>query len=425
LENGNPENGVKDGATDSATDSALRKNAMRFIVLMGFVSLFADMTYEGARSITGPYLSVLGASAAVVGFVGGFGELAGYALRLVTGYLADRTQRYWLLIILGYGVNLLAVPLLALAGRWDVAAALIVAERLGKAIRTPSRDAMLSHASRRVGTGWGFGLHEALDQIGAVSGPLIVAAAMYVSRGRYQTGFATLFVPALVALLLLAVSRHLFPDPRVLEGEDRRYEAGTNGSRLPRVFWLYTAFTAATIAGFTHFQLVAYHLKAQAVVPDVQIPVLFAVAMGVDALVAVPVGRFFDKKGLVTLTVLPLLTLPIPFLVFSRAYATALAGVVLWGAAMGVQETIMRAAVAEIIPSERRGFAYGVFNTGFGVAWFAGSWAMGALYGVNVTYAVAFAVALELISLPLIFLVRRAVAARPRGHGRPAFGPRR
>lgn len=391
--------------------NALKGNATRFIVLIGFVSLFADMTYEGARGITGPYLSVLGASAATVGFIGGFGELVGYALRLVTGYLADRTGRYWLLTILGYATNLLAVPLLALAGRWDVAAILIVTERLGKAVRTPSRDAMLSHASRQVGTGWGFGLHEALDQIGAVSGPLVVAGAMYLSRGRYQTGFGVLLVPALMALVLLAVSRHLFPDPRTLEGDEPGRQTYQGGSKLPGVFWLYTAFSAASIAGFAHFQLISYHLKTQAVVPDVQIPVLFAVAMGVDALVALPVGRFFDKKGLITLTVLPLLTIPIPFLVFSRAYAPALVGIVLWGAAMGVQETVMRAAVAEIIPAGHRGFAYGVFNTGFGVAWFLGSTVMGVIYGVNLSYAVAFAVAMELLSLPLIFLVRRAAPA--------------
>jgi MFS family permease len=172
-----------------------RSVALTFVVLLGVVSLLADVTYEGARSAVGPYLEILGASAAAVGVVAGLGELVGYAIRVAAGYLSDRTGRYWAITIAGYGVNLLAVPLLALAGRWEVAAALIVFERLGKAIRTPARDAMLSHATHSMGRGWGFGLHEALDQIGAVLGPLIVAAVLYFT-GDYRAGFAILLVPA-------------------------------------------------------------------------------------------------------------------------------------------------------------------------------------------------------------------------------------
>lgn len=378
---------------------------------MGVVSLFADMTYEGAHSITGPYLSLLGASAAVVGFVGGFGELVGYALRLVSGYLADRTQRYWLITIAGYGINLLAVPLLAVTGRWEAAAFLIVAERFGKAIRTPARDAMLSHAAARVGRGWAFGLHEALDQIGAVTGPLIVAAALLFRNESYRAGFAVLLIPALIAIVILLTARYLYPDPQSLEvthGDVRSYH---EGQKLPRVFWLYILFTVTSIGGFAHFQLISYHLKGQGIVPDAHIPVFFAVAMGVDALVALPVGRLFDNKGLLTLTVLPLLTIPIPFLAFSKAYYPVLLGVVLWGAAMGIQETIMRAAIAAIIPPGRRGLAYGIFNTGYGAAWFLGSSLMGVLYGIAIPYAIAFAVALEILSLPLILMVRRNLLA--------------
>ncbi|TDA70542.1 MAG: MFS transporter [Clostridia bacterium] len=399
------------GREHVAKDSGLRRNAFRFIVLMGLVSLFADMTYEGARSITGPYLSLLGASAAAVGFVGGLGELVGYGLRLLFGYLADRTRRYWLITIIGYGLNLLAVPLLALAGRWEVAALLIVAERLGKAIRAPSRDVMLSHASRQVGSGLGFGLHETLDQIGAVSGPLIVGAILYLRGGRYQPAFAVLFIPAILALLVLFVSRFLFPRPQDMETTRKEASLLPDSGKMPRVFWLYMAFTTASLAGFTHFQLISYHFKAQGIMPDAQIPILFAVAMGVDALVALPVGHLFDKKGLLTLSLLPLFTIPVPFLVFSHAYYLAILGVVCWGAAMGMQETIMRAAVAEIIPAERRGLAYGIFNTGYGAAWFVGSTAMGILYGVAIPYAIVLAVVLELCSLPLLFSVRRAVQA--------------
>ena len=172
-----------------------RPAAIKFVVLIGVVSLFSDFTYEGARSITGPFLAVLGASATAVGVIAGFGELIGYALRLASGYFADKTKKYWTLVFLGYGLNLLAVPLLALAGHWPIAAALIVAERMGKAIRTPARDVMLSCASDQIGRGWGFGLHQALDQTGAVLGPLAVAAVLYY-KGGYETGFALLLIPA-------------------------------------------------------------------------------------------------------------------------------------------------------------------------------------------------------------------------------------
>src|SRR6185437_7836333 len=175
---------------------------LKFVILLSFVSLFADMTYEGARSITGPYLAILGANAAIVGFVAGFGEFVGYALRLVSGYFADRTGKYWTFTIAGYACNLLAVPLLALAGHWWVAAVLIILERAGRAIRVPPRDAMLSHAGQKMGMGWVFGLHEAIDQIGAMLGPLIVALVLYM-KGGYKESFAILLIPALIALTIL------------------------------------------------------------------------------------------------------------------------------------------------------------------------------------------------------------------------------
>ncbi|SMB99330.1 Major Facilitator Superfamily protein [Thermanaeromonas toyohensis ToBE] len=384
--------------------SIQKKNALRFIFLLGIVSLFADMTYEGGRSITGPYLSLLGAGAATVGFVGGAGELAGYALRLVSGYIADRTRKYWLITILGYAINLLAVPLLALAGRWEVAAILIVAERFGKALRTPSRDAMLSYATRQVGTGFGFGLHELMDQIGAVTGPLIAASALYFKGNHYQLAFAFLFLPASLGLLMLFFARLLFPNPEELEEETAKLLPSAS-KKLPPVFWLYISFTALSVAGYAHFQLISYHFKAQNVIPDAQIPLLFALAMGVDALVALPIGKLFDQKGLPSLVVLPLFTLPVPFLVFSFNYWLAALGVLLWGAAMGVQETIMRAAIAEIIPREKRGLAYGIFNTAYGVAWFLGSVLLGSLYAINIFYPILVAAILEALSLPLLFKI--------------------
>jgi MFS family permease len=390
------------------------RTALRFVVMLGVVSLFADMTYEGARSITGPFLAALGASGTVVGLVAGLGELIGYALRLVSGYLADRSRRYWTLTILGYGVNVLAVPLLALAGRWETAAALMIAERVGKAIRTPARDVMLSHATHRIGHGWGFGLHEALDQIGAVTGPLIAAMVLTwrrdepSARAIYQAGFAVLLIPALLTLGVLMAARSLDPDPRHLPGPRAAESAA---GRLPGKFWLYLAASALIAAGFADFPLVAYHFGKLAIVPPGGIPVYYAVAMGVDALAALICGRLFDRRGLGVLATAVLLSCPFAPLVFLGGPAAALLGMALWGIGMGAQESILRATIATLVPPQRRGTAYGSFNACYGLAWFLGSALMGRLYDVSHSLLIAFSVLAQLAALPLLW----AVATR---HGR-------
>ncbi len=377
--------------------------ALKFVLLFGVVSLFADMTYEGARSITGPFLAVLGASATAVGIVAGLGELVGYGLRLVSGYISDRTGRYWAMTLGGYGLNLMAVPLLALAGRWEVAAALMIAERMGKAIRTPARDAMLSYATKEIGRGWGFGLHEAMDQIGAMLGPLLVAAILYL-RGGYQIGFAALLAPALLAIGVLLLARLLYPRPRELEVGAPGLE--TKGF-TPR-FWLSLAAVAVVAAGYADFPLIAYHFEKAAVASKPWIPLFYAVAMGVDALAALLFGRLFDRAGVSVLAIASLLSSLFAPLVFLGNFPLALIGTVIWGIGMGAQESIMRAAIAEMVPLDRRGAAYGIFNTGYGLFWFAGSALMGILYDVSLPSLIVFSVVMQLASIPLFLLVRKA-----------------
>jgi len=376
-----------------------------FIILLGIVSLFGDVTYEGARSVTGPYLATLGASASVVGLVAGIGEFVGYALRLASGYLVDRTKAYWLLTFIGYGL-LLSIPLLAFAGYWQLAAVLIILERMGKAIRSPARDTMLSYATKEVGRGWGFAVHEALDQVGAVIGPIVFSLVL-LSHAGYSKGFTLLWIPALLTLVVLAIARKKVPSPQKLEAPGETSKQNIQG-KLPRIFWLYTIFTLFSVAGFANFQLISYHLKVQAIIPDAQIPMLYAIAMGVDALAALIVGKTYDKIGLIALLAIPLLTLPIPFLAFSYSYSLVLMGIILWGVVMGIQETIMRAAIADLTSVERRGFAYGIFNTAYGAGWFLGGALMGLLYEISINYLILFAVVMELISIPLFFSVRRA-----------------
>lgn len=383
--------------------------ALQFIILMGVVSLFGDIVYEGARGVTGPYLALLGASASVVGLVGGLGEFIGYALRLLSGFIADRTKAYWVLTFIGYAL-LFAVPLLAFANLWWVAAIFIILERMGKAIRSPARDAILSHATKEVGRGFGFGIHEALDQVGAIVGPLIFSL-IFILGGDYHLGFSILWLPALLTLLVLTIARARVPSPQKFEAPEVSEEK-SDGKMFSRVFLLYSLFTFLSVAGFANFQLVSYHLKIESIASDVQIPAFFAIAMGIDAIVALIVGKAYDRIGLRTLMIVPLLSLSIPFLAFSNSLSPVVIGVILWGAVMGIHETIMRAAVADLTPINRRGSAYGIFNTIYGSSWLLGGVIMGILYDLSPVYLRTFAVILELLSIPAFFALEKARGQR-------------
>ena len=375
--------------------------AMKFVILLGIVSLFADMTYEGARSINGPYLAILGANALTVGFVAGFGELIGYSLRLFSGYLADRTGKYWLITIIGYICNLLAVPLLALAGHWWIAATLMILERLGKAIRVPTRDAMLSHAGQQVGMGWGFGLHEALDQTGAMLGPLIVATVLYFN-GNYREGFALLIIPAILAIATLLYARRLYPDPHALEIKQDSLNVKSIHNSL---FWLYVAGASLIAAGYADFSLIAFHFQKASILPAVWIPVAYAIAMGVDGLAALMLGRMFDKKGLIVLVIVTVVSSLFAPLVFFGGYQLAMLGVALWSIGVGAHDTLMRAVIANMMPSNKRASAYGVFNMSYGVCWFLGSVLMGALYDYSLLLLVIFSTVIQLLGIPVLWVV--------------------
>jgi len=378
-----------------------KKAALNFVILLGIVSLCADATYEGARSITGAYLGVLGASGTVVGLVAGLGELIGYGFRLVIGYLSDQTRKYWGITTLGYFINTAVVPLLALAGRWEVAAGLMIAERTGKAIRTPPRDVLLSHAASQVGRGFGFGLHEALDQIGAVMGPLAVAAVLYF-HGGYQGGFAILIVPAVLGLIVLLIGQRLYPNPR-----DFEVDVPTLQGEVPRVFWIYLAAVALVAAGYADFPLIAYHLQKKAIATNQTIPLLYAMAMAVDAVAALIFGRLFDRSGISILIIAVFLSFMFAPLVFLGSSNFAFIGMILWGVGMGAQESIMKAAIAGMVPMDKRASAYGIFSAGYGLSWFLGSALMGILYDRSIMSLVVFSVISQLAAIPIFMLLRR------------------
>lgn len=382
--------------------SGRRANALKFVVLVGVMSFFADFTYEGSRGVVGPYLRLLGASAFVVAFVAGFGELLGYAIRLVSGRLSDRTGQFWPVTIFGYIVQMSSVPLLALAGSWPVAAGLVVTERIGKAIRNPPRDAMLAHAAGEIGYGWAFGVHEALDQFGALFGPLF-AAGLLAWRGDYEFAFAALALPAAITLSLLGCARLLYPRPDELDTTPPDVHAGG----LPRRFWIYLAGAALVAAGFADFPFIAFHFQQAGSVSQDWSPVLYAVAMGVSGAGSLVFGKLFDRRGLGILIPLTVASLFYAPLVFLGGPAAAVIGMGLWGLGMGVHESIIPAAVATMVPTNRRASAFGLFTAGYGVAWFAGSVVLGALYAVSTGAVVTAAVLLELAALPFLRLVRR------------------
>jgi MFS family permease len=380
-----------------------KNTAIKFIILLGIVSLFADMTYESARSIAGPYLAILGANAAIVGFVAGFGEMIGYGLRVISGYIADRTKQYWTITIIGYICNLVAVPLLALAHQWWIAAALMIIERMGKAIRTPARDAMLSHAGQKIGMGWGFGLHEALDQTGAMVGPLIIAAVFYF-EGGYSLAFAILSIPAILALTTLAFARWVYPHPEQLEIEQYNLEA----KKLSKPFWIYFAGASLVAAGYADFPLMAYHFHKVSSFSSTWIPILYSLAMGVNTISAPLLGRLYDRKGFIILIAVTLISSIFAPLVFLGNIELLVIGIILWGIGMGAHESLMRAIVANMTSKNKRASAYGIFNMGYGIAWFLGSVVMGVLYDISIPLLVIFSIGIQLLAIPILWVVRNS-----------------
>lgn len=379
------------------------KTALRFVVLLGVVSLFADMTYEAARSINGPFLELLGRSGVTIGWVAGIGELLGYGLRIVSGYLADKTGKYWLITFFGYSLNLVSVPLLAFAGFWQLAVCLMIAERIGKAIRTPARDAMLSYGTQEMGRGWGFGIAQALDQLGATIGPLLVSAVLLLRHQSYHDAYLLLFIPAVLAMIVLFIAFRQYPNPEELELKVEATTLKTSG--YSKGFWIYLLAAIFIAAAYADFPLIAFHFKKTHLMADATIPIFYAVAMASDALASLALGKLFDKIGIPAVILSVVISLFFAPLVFWGGFYAALAGMIAWGIGMGGQESILKAEVARIIPPERRGRAFGLFDTGFGIFWFLGSVLIGYLYDYSLTGLIIFSVVGQAVSIGILLFL--------------------
>jgi MFS family permease len=384
-----------------------RKSAFRFIVALGFVSLFADMTYEGAHSVIGPLLKDLGASATEVGIIAGLGEMIAASLRYFSGKLADRTRAYWTITTVGYFLNLVVVPGLAFAGNWQAAALLVVAERTGKSLRGPARDVLLSEATEVVGHGSGFGLHAAMDQTGAVLGPLLVAGSVARTH-HFGPAFLWLAVPAAGAFIALLFARWA------------RFRKGTpppvpTQKDLPNIFWIYVAAAGLLALGFVDFPLLAYHFQKNSLTSPETIPLLYAGAMGINGLTALIFGRLFDRYGIQIIAVgivVSLLALPFGFL---DGAAGVYISVACWATGLGAQDATLRSGISQVVSMNKRGTAFGAFNAAYGVLWFFGSVTMGVLYDFSLVALVVFGICAQVAAAGLFIWLRRPLAREKAG----------
>lgn len=377
--------------------------ALAFIFLMGIVSLFSDMTHEGARSVLGEYLNLAGASAATIGFVSGIGELCGYSLRLLSGFIADKTKKYWTLVIVGYVLQVLAIPALALVPKngWVIACGLVILERIGKAIKKPAKNTLVSFAASEIGTGKGFAYQEFLDQLGAFLGPVmlfVVASVKGTSNlfSTYRVCFAILGIPALITIGLVVFSKIKYPDPEMFE----KQEDEVKEFHFQKSFVFYMIAICLFAFGFADFTLITLHSAKVQAFPDSTLSLLYAVAMAVDAFAALYFGWLFDKVGIKALIISTVFSTFFSYFVFLTSNPMLIGiGIILWGIGMGAQESIMKAAVSSIIPRSMRSTGFGIFETGFGLAWFLGSWLLGALYDVRPLYLVIVSVAAQILAI--------------------------
>jgi len=392
-----------------------KNSAMMFIVLLGVVSLFSDMTHEAATSIKGAYLLILGASASTIGFISGVGELLGYGLRYLFGRLVDKTHNYWGFMLLGYAVDVFAVPALALVHRdgWIAACVLLVIERIGKAIKKPAKNTILSFAATQEGVGKSFAIQEALDQLGAFIGPLLLYLVMLYKQGDeytvYNTAFAFLLLPAICTMAFLFFAKGRFPNPEAFEPEVK--EENKESFVGKKSFYLYLAGISCFAFGFVDFPLVTMHLAKSRLFAESTLPLLYAGAMLADAVSALFFGWLFDKIRTKALVISTAISAFFALLAFgSSSPEMVMLGVALWGVGMGAQESIMKAAVATMTSREHRASSYGAFEFFFGLSWFLGSWALGAIYDYSLTAFVAISVTAQLVALPCYLASERSLA---------------
>ncbi len=349
------------------------KASTALIIMIGIVSLFADYTYEGGRSILPQFFTTtLGGSVFLLGIVLGAAEFFGYAFRLVSGKIADKTHGYWILIFLGYAMNLFALPLLAITGNYILAIFLIFAERVGKGIRAPPKDYIISEVAEEGKMGKAFAINEILDQTGAILGPLSVSLIL-LYESSYRAAFAFLAIPATVAIAFLVI---VFIKYTRLK---QRKTVARQLSIMPfRKFVIYSIAIAASAAGT--YQVSFMLVTAQGVLSTYLIPLIFLVAMAGEGIFGFAFGLLYDRIGRKLVYLGLLFSLSIPILLLGFGLYFLFLGALMLGAATGIQDTVMRSVVGSRIKKEKRGYAFGVFNALYGFGLMASSITVGYLF---------------------------------------------
>jgi MFS family permease len=381
----------------------------RFVVVFGVVSLFADMVYEGARSIIGPYLATLGASAIIVAVAAGAGEFIGYGLRVVSGYLVTRSRHYWSWTIVGYALTVLSVPLIGVTHAVAPTLLLYGTERLGKAVRSPAKDTLLSYASTRTGSGAAFGVHQAMDQIGAVAGPLLLAAVLSWRTGDYQVAFAVLALPGVVVMAILLWLRVRVPEPIAYESPPLDGSAEPDASAaasvqtrsrqpLPPLLWRYVGAVGVLSCGVASFPLLAFHAQTQGLLTEAQIPALFALAMLVDGVSGLLTGRVYDRRGPSVLLLVPVAA-SIAAIAFTFNPVLVWVGVAIWGLVNGILDSTIKAVVTRLVPPDTRATAFGWLALVRGIGLLLAGAILGLAYERSITLVITLIVAANAIAL--------------------------
>ncbi|MEM4360859.1 MAG: MFS transporter [Candidatus Anstonellaceae archaeon] len=402
-------------------ENSNKKDLFAILILFGIISLFGDIIYESSRGVIGPYLSVLGANAYIIGIVVGVAEVVGYLIRIIVGYFSDKTKAYWFFVILGYSL-LFTVPILGIIDFWPLATIFLVLERIGKGLRSPARDTIVSYPAKKVGVGFGFGLLEFLDQIGGIIGPLIFSFLFFTATNEvkelaaYQNAYNFLWIFFIALEIILFYTFFKYSKKIKLPKEQEKQIIPKQN--FPKIYWIYALFTFFTTIGFINFAIIGYHLKINQIVSDKFIPLLYAIAMGADAIFAILIGRIYDKikketknkyAGLNILLILPPMAVFILLTIFSTNFVFIFLAIVLWGVVMACHETIMKAAITDLIPSIKLGFGYGIFNAVYGLSIFFGSIVSGYLYEISKTLLVVLLTMTETFALLAFFLLKKEI----------------
>ncbi|MEM4576861.1 MAG: MFS transporter [Candidatus Nezhaarchaeales archaeon] len=390
----------------------MKKKILIVFVLLGLISLAADMVYEGARSASGAYLENLKAPPIASSIIG-VGEFVGYVLRFVSGVVASylgSSAAFWGFVALGYAMNVMVLPFLAFVGSWQIATLLYLLERVGKGLRTPMRDVILAEVTEGVGRGKGFGLHEVMDQVGALVGPLFFAYMLV--HYDYSKAFLVLLIPGTLAMMFVLTAWSLYPKIRGVEVSPKKLSFKGLGKR----FWLYALSMSLQSLGFVHWAIASYFLKCWGIIGDAEIAMLYAIAMGVDALIAFPVGYLYDVVKYRSLYIAPITTLMVTLLLATKSTALAYVMAVLWGITMGISETIMRASIADIVDRGRLAIAYGIFGMLYGISWGIGGFIITLLLQLSLPVTIGYATLAQALSLLILIVLNRQLDPQDSHH---------